>query len=187
MEFNKIEINKPNVAQEAAPIILKELPSIEYQIKDDNNKSYILKIIQDENTINFVVNIVGDISKILYKKIFSLKDFYNSNRIFRQYISIEELYSLLFKSLKQSEIIIKQINKKVILTFIVEFREKKDEIPFILEPEEPKKVDIVLNLCEKIKEIEFLKKENISTNNKIKELELKLNDKDKIISKLISK
>ena len=167
MEFNKIEINKPNFAQEAAPITLKELPSIEYQIKGDINKSYILKIIQGENVINFIVNIIGDISKTLYKKIFSLKDFYNSNRIFRQYISIEELYSLFFKSLKQSEIEIKEINKKITLTFIVEFREKKDEIPFILEPEEPKIEDIVLNLCEKIKEIEFLKKESIETNHKI--------------------
>ena len=96
MEFNKIEINKPNFAQEAAPITLKELPSIEYQIKGDINKSYIQKIIQGENVINFIVNIIGDISKTLYKKIFSLKDFYNSNRIFRQYISIEELYSLFF-------------------------------------------------------------------------------------------
>ena len=54
MEFNKIETISPSNAQEPAPIRnFKELPSIEYQIKDDNNTSYNLKIIQDNNNIIF--------------------------------------------------------------------------------------------------------------------------------------
>ena len=89
---------------EAPPIgIPKQLANIKYEIKGENNKLYNLEIIQSEITINFSLNEIGDIYNIKYQKELSLQDFYNSNRIFRQYISIDELIDLFLKNLKKQK------------------------------------------------------------------------------------
>ena len=62
-----------------------------------------------------------------------MKNFYDSNWIFRHYISINELIDLCFKKLTTSKITIDK-NENVIKTmFLIEFRGEKDEkIPCIL-------------------------------------------------------
>ena len=183
MEQLKIEKSFPT--NEAPPVgILKQLANIEYEIKGENNKLYNLKIIQNDNSIIFLTNEIGDLCNIIYKKELSLQEFYNSNRLFRQYISIDELFNLFCKNLKKSEIIISKSENKIKVSFIIEFRGSKDEIPFILEPGQLKIEDIIKNLCEKIEQLE---KKEIENSNKNKELENKIKEKDIIIYKLIEK
>ena len=139
--------------------ILIKLPKTEYKINMENNVLYNLKIFKGENTIILMVIEDRGMTKILYKNEVSIQEFYSYNRIFRQYISIEEIFNMYFKTLKQSEIIIRKDNNKIKICFLIEFRDKKDEVPFILEPEESKIEEIIINLYEKVKEIDILKKE----------------------------
>ena len=168
----------------APPIELKEeLSTIEYEIKGENNLSFNFTIIKERQYINFIVKENEDIF-ILYKKILSLQDFYDSNRIFRQYISIDELFDLYLKKLTTSEITIDKSDNIIKIIFLIEFRGEKDEIPFILYQNQFNIEEVIKNICEKVKEYEKNEKEN---NNKIKELEIKLNEKDIIINNLIKK
>ena len=169
---------------EAPPIEVKEeLAKIEYEIKGENNLSFNFTIIKESQYINFIVKENEDIF-ILYKKILSLQDFYDSNRIFRQYISIDELFNLYLKKLTTSEITIDKSDNIIKIIFSIEFRGKKDEIPFILYQNQFNIEELIKNLCDKVKEYEKNEKEN---NNKIKGLEIKLNEKDIIINNLIVK
>ena len=186
METIPLEIEKKFNTIGAPPAaILKNFPKIEYKIKGENNELYNFTISQGENSIIFLVTEVGEMPKVFYKNESSLQDIFNSNRIFRQYISLEEMFNIYFKSLKESEVIIRKDNNKIKVCFLIEFRDKKDEVPFILKPEKSNIEDIVINLCEKIKEIDLLKKEikeQKSLNEKIqKEFDIyKQNIEDKI-------
>ena len=166
---------------EAPPI--EELPKIEYEIKGENNLSFNFTIIKESQNINFIVKENEDIF-VLYKKILSLKDFYNSHRIFRQYISIDELFDLYLKKLTTSEITIDKSENVIKIIFLIEFRGEKDEIPFILYQNHFDIEQVIKNLSEKVKEYEKNEKKN---NNRIKELENQLNEKEMIINNLIKK
>ena len=170
--------------EEAPPIVSsKELPKIEYEIKVEKNLIFNLTILKDDYYVDFIVKENEDIFK-LYKKILSLQDFYDSNRIFRQYTSIDELFNLFLQKLKTSELTINKNENNIKLCFIIEYRGEKDEIPFILEQSLLKTEDIIKILCSKIKKYEKNEKKN---RNKIKELETKLNEKDIIINNLIKR
>ena len=105
--------------------ILIKFPKTEYKINMENNVLYNLKIFKGENTIILMVIEDRGMTKILYKNEVSIQEFYSYNRIFRQYISIEEIFNMYFKTLKQSEIIIRKDNNKIKICFLIEFRDKK--------------------------------------------------------------
>ena len=148
---------------------LDELPFIEYKIKGADNQLYSLKIFQNNKYILFYIYINNtiDFNSIIYKKEVLLEEFYNLNRFFRQYLSLEELFTILFKNLKNKEIKIYKKDDKIKLSFIVECRGKEEEIPFILYPEQSTIENIIDNIYEKVKEIENQKESN---NNLLKEL-----------------
>ena len=159
----------------------EDYPNIIYKIKGKDNNGYNIKITQSEKYIIFIINEINDILNIKYKKELTLEEFHNINRIFRQYISLEELFNLYFKSLKEEEIIVEKLNKEMKLSLLIDFRGQKEEIIFMLKPENIHINDVIINLNEKIKDME------LSTNKKIKELEEKLNQKDIIINNLIER
>ena len=146
---------------------LKQLPFKQYQIKGSDNQLYNLKIFHDDNFILFVIKDLSDFRAIQFKKKILMEEFYNINRFFRQYLSLEELFNMLFKNLKISEINIYKKENTIKLTFIVDCRGKEEEIPFILKPEQSTIENVVENLSEKVKEIE---NQNESNNNILKEL-----------------
>ena len=101
-----------------------------YQIKGIDNQYYNLKIYyQDKlNSILFKVKIVGDFTEIIYTNTLTLENFYNLNRFFRQYISIEEIYNLFFKNLNNKDLSLLK-NKNIIhLNFFVLSLNKKEKI-----------------------------------------------------------
>ena len=156
---------------------LNQLPFKDFKLKDFN-----LKIYQGEKSIIYHAKEIEDLADTLYKGESSLEELYNLKRVFRQFASIEEVFTFFFKVLDESKISIKKEENKVIIGFIIEFMGKKDEVKISLMPEEAKIDVIVMKLCDKIKEIDKLKIENENlkkefkdyknfTENKIKELE----------------
>ena len=111
MEYEKI----PNkITLDAPPVRnLEDYPNIECHIKGQDNKQYNIKIIQSEKGIIFITNEINDILDIKYKIELNLEEFHNLNRLFRQYISVEELFTLDCKSLKEHEITINKQDKNI--------------------------------------------------------------------------
>ena len=156
---------------------LNQLPFRAFKLKDFN-----LKIFQGEKSIIYHVKEIEDLADTLYKGETSLKELHDLKREFRQFASIEEVFTLFFQVIDESKIVIKKEDNKVTLAFIIEFMGKKEEGKIILMPEEAKIESVVMKLCDKVKEIDKLKTENENlkkefkdyknfTENKIKELE----------------
>ena len=143
---------------------LNQLP-----FKDFKSKDFNLKVYQGEKSIIYNVKEIEDLTDTLYKAESSLEELYNLKRVFRQFASIEEVFTLFFQALDESKIIIKKEDNKIILAFIIEFMGKKDEVNISLFPEQAKIDDIVMKLCEKVKEIDILKKENENLKKEFKE------------------
>ena len=94
-------------------------------------KIILLKYFKQKEII-FHVKEENDISDISYTKCSMIEEFYNINRYFKQFESLEELFSILFKGLKESELIINKKDNKINLDFIFEIRgEKKSFSIFI--------------------------------------------------------
>ena len=184
--------------------MLEELPCKDFTVKNKENQSFNLKVYQGDKLIYFQIKEIGDIGDTLYKTESSLENFYNLNRVFRQFLSTEELFSFYFQNYKEEEIVISKKDKKINLVFVVEFMSKKSDVSFTLNPEQSKIENVVMNLCEKVKDIDTfinLIKEQKEINDKlkneiqkiknendvkVKELEKKLNQKDQIINELKS-
>ena len=92
------------------------------------------------------------------------------DKYFRQFDNIDELY--LDVSRRQSnEIKVEEIEENIKLTLIYEIRSEKKDLPFILIKEGADINKIVMNLCEKSKEIDDLKQENLLLKYQIAELQ----------------
>ena len=106
----------------------------EFTIKGKNNKSFKLIIIKEKDEIKFESNILGDIFNIQYTSNLYIKQFYEHNKIFKKYKSINELYSEIFKNIEEKDIIMSTNNNKIETYLNI----NNNKILFILEPEEIK-------------------------------------------------
>ena len=147
----------------------------ELTIEGKNDKSFKLTIIKENDEIIFESNILDDICNIQYIKNLHIKQFYENNKIFKKYKSIDELYSKIFKNIKNKEIIMSLNNNKIEINLVID----NNKILLILEPKEIKLDNIVIN---KINEyIDILKNEN---NNLRKEIKQQKDDNEKNIKEL---
>ena len=149
---------------------LNELPS-----KTFKSKAFELKIFQGEKTIIFQSSEIEDLTGTLYKAELTLEELYKLNDLFTSFKSIEKIFTRFFQRLDESKIVIKKEENKINLTFIIEFMGDKDEAKISLIPEQANIENTVMKLCDKVKEIDILKKEFYDyknyAENKIKELE----------------
>ena len=149
---------------------LNELPS-----KTFKSKVFELKIFQGERTIIFHSTEIEDLTGTLYKAELTLEELYKLNFLFSSFKSIEKIFTRFFQKLDESKIVIKKDENKINLTFVVEFMGDKDEAKISLIPEQANIENTVMKLCDKVKEIDILKKEFYDyknyAENKIKELE----------------
>lgn len=159
---------------------LNELPSKTFKLKD-----FVLTIIQGEKTIIYHATEIDDLSAILYKTEIDLEELIKLNEIFRLYTSIEKVFTRFFQRLEESKIIIKKEENKLILSIIIEFMGEKNEAKIILIPEQPKIEDVVMKLCDKIKEIDILKKENEKLKKELCDFKNKAENKNKELEDLI--
>ena len=141
-----------------------------YQIKGIDNQYYNLKIYyQDKlNSILFKVIIVGDFTEIIYTNTLTLENFYNLNRFFRQYISIEEIYNLFFKNSNNKDLSLLKIKNIIHLNFFVLSLNKKEKINIDLIEEKISGDKMINKICKKIKEMEryYKLKESHNKTNK---------------------
>ena len=133
---------------------LNELPSKTFKLKD-----FELIIFQGEKSIILHVSEKDDLSGVLYKIELDLEKLYNLNRVFRQYNSIKDVFTDFFQKLHESKIIMKKEENKInLIIFIVDLLGQNNEIKIILMPEQVSIDNIVMKLCEKVKEIDKLNK-----------------------------
>ena len=165
------ETNKEETSNDETPAAPEMstvgLPSKEYIHKGIDKDNFNLKIFEGKNSIIFHARLINDLSETLYTEETDFEEFHNLNRFFKQYSTIDELFTLLFETLEENEIIMKKIENRIKLSFMVEARGKTEEVSFFLKPEKPNTDNIALNLCDKVKE-----------------LERKINEKDKVIENL---
>ena len=166
MEFNLLSTNQGEEEEEKVKNEEKE-----YIIKNlSNNKNYKIKLIKAQNSIIFNAREIGDIKDTLYKIEVTLNNFEKMDKYFRQFDNIDELY-LDVSRRKNDEIKLEEIENNIKLTLIYEIRSQKKDLPFILVHENADLNKIVMNLCEKSKEINDLKQENMQLKTQIAELQ----------------
>ena len=154
-----------NLNSPAPQINLNELPSKTFNIKD-----FELKIYQSERSIIYHATEIKDLTGTLYKTELDLDKLCKLNRLFRAYDSVEEVFENLQK-LEESKIIIKKEENQIIVTLILEFMGEQKEAKIILIPQQVKIDDIVMKLCDKVKEIDVLNQiinEQKSENEKLR-------------------
>ena len=147
-EFQQIEIEEPLVN------IIDNLPFKEYNCKGVDNQIYNIKIFISQNSIIFNAK-KEDFFEIVYKREYTLNDLYKINIFFKGYSSIDNVFKLFFEKLKEEEIIISQNKKKLIIKFIN--KNAENDIIFNLNLQ-IKYEEIIINLCDKIIEVNQLKK-----------------------------
>ena len=159
---NQIRTKSPNEQKKEGKI---------YEIENLlNNKKYKIILLKGENSIIFNVTEIGDIKGTLYKNEVSFNKFEKMDKYFRQFDNIEEIYLDLSRR-KDNEIKVEEIENNIKLTLTYEIRNEQKDLPFILTQENLDINKIVMNLCEKSKEIDDLKKENEQLKHQIAELQ----------------
>ena len=135
----------------------------ELTLEGKNDKSFKLTIIKENDEIIFESNILDNICNIQYTKNLNIKQFYENNKIFKKYKSIDELYSKIFKNIKEKEIIMSLNGNKIEANLMID----NNKILLFLEQKEIKLDNIVIN---KINEyIDILKNENNNLRKGIKQ------------------
>ena len=153
MDINDVDLDIKNENENKIELIIKEI----------DNKSYKLIIKKEKDEIKLKSKIIDDIFDNEYKVNINLKQFYNINKIFRKYESINDIYLKYFNNIKGKNIIICLNKNRIELKY-------QEEKTFILEPNKLKYENIIIKLCDKVKEINNI---NNEMNNKIENNNLK--------------
>ncbi len=162
---------------------LNELPSKTFKLKD-----FELKIFQGEKSIIFHASEKDDLSGTLYKIELDLEKLYNLNRVFRQYNSIKDVFTDFFQKLHESKIIMKKEENKInLIIFIVDLLGQKNKFKINLMPEKISIDNVVMKLCEKVKEINKLNKIIDKQQNIIETQQKELTEYKKYSEKKIKK
>ena len=121
-------------------------------------------------SIIFNAQEIGDIKETLFRDEEVFKNFEKLDRYFRQFDTIDEIFEDMIKR-ENNELKVEEVSNNIKLILYYEIRKEKKGISFILKPEKSDANKILMNLCEKSKEIDILKKENIKLKNQIAELQ----------------
>ena len=141
----------------------------EYEIHS-NLKKYKVKFIKGNNEIIFQATEIGDVKGTLYIKQVKFSEFERVDKYFRQFDDINEIFSDLLNR-DTNKIKLEEIDNNIKLILQYEIRGKKKDIYFILALEKADINKIIMNLCEKSKEIDYLKAENERLKKQIAELQ----------------
>ena len=129
-----------------------------FKLKGKDNNIYNFSINLNESQISLEAIDMNDISGALFRNNLSLEKFYKTHKYFKFYDDVKEIYDF-FEELDESDISINSEKNHVVISIKCNVMKKKDEIKFVLLAQEIKIEDITKNLCEKVKEIDCLKKE----------------------------
>ena len=167
---------------------LSNLPYIEKEIKGkDNNILYNIKIYNAKKSIIIKINRDKDFSEIIYKNEYTLEQFIEINNFFKSFSSIQEIYTDFFENFNKKEIIIIENEYKLKVKYKFEYLEKTKEIIFDFDNYNINLNNIVIKLCDKIKEIEQINLNIKKLNKELEGQKIKLNDNENKINDKIDK
>ena len=175
----------PLIETKEQEINLDELTYIQKEIKAEDITLYNLKIYKSNQSIIFNI-IQNDILKINYKKEYSLQQFFEINIFFKSFQSIQDIYTDFFENfdkLENKEIFIYENDYKLNVKFKFNYLRKIKEIIFDFDINIKNKV---LQICNKIKEIEKINIKLKEINKEIEEQKIKLKNNDKILNEQIN-
>ena len=170
----------------------EETANIKYfepiKIKQDK-KAYILNIEVNEDTIT--LSIRGQLSLANFSKNMNLKEIKNLNKIFNAFNSCDNFYEYLKELSNNDKINIENNNNNISIFFYIEDQLKEQKVEIVLYQT---KIDTnlclkeiyneLLNLKEKIKEIDYLKEENINLKKENQNLKIKIDENTKNINQI---
>ena len=122
--------------------LINEIIYKEYEIKGKDNLLYIIRIFQEENSILFyskIINNLDNIDNVIYKNELSLDNFHNLNNYFRQYLTCEEIFSIIFSNIKNANIYKENKNNIIKFGFLVGKENQEEEINILIYPIYPEK------------------------------------------------
>ena len=151
-------LSKPTPKDENQAPEAKVNESKTFILAGPDNKNYEFTIIFDKSKILLQAREENDISDYIYKADFSLEDFYKLNRFFMFYENLNDVFYF-FTEIVEKDISLKLENKNIIINLKCKIMRKEQDIQFTLLCQEVKIEDVARNLCQKVKEIDSLKKE----------------------------
>ena len=153
------------------------------KIKQDK-KTYILNIEVNEETIT--LSIKEQLSLANYSRNMNYKEIKNLNKIFNSFNSCDNFYEYLKELSNNDKISIENNINNISIFFYIEDQLKEQKVEIVLYKT---KIDTnlylkeiyneLLNLKEKIKEIDYLKEENINLKKENQNLKIKIDEKNK--------
>ncbi len=162
-----IEVETKEDKSAPTPNIIINQSKREIDLISKENDPFLLNMSKSKDNIIFTAKKKDSHNNIQYIKVASLKDFYDSNKYYYQYETIEELFTQFILDLQNNEIEISFDNNNVNMTINVEIRKKRIQTVLILKPEETNIDRIISNLSN---EIDLLKIENMELKQSIEEL-----------------
>ena len=152
-------------------------PKREVEVISQEKEAFKLLILQSKDTIIFSASKINDITVTKYKNELTLKNFYDSNKYFKQFDTTEELFTQFITNISDKEIEVSCKEKAVTIKLIYENVKKKNEFVINLKAQESKVENIVENLC-----IQFTNLQNkMDQQEKINEdLKKQMNEQKKV-------
>ena len=151
-------LSKPTPSDENQAPEAKVNESKTFILAGLDNKNYEFTIIFDKSKILLQAREENDISDYIYKADFSLEDFYKLSRFFMFFENLNNVFYF-FAEIEEKDISLKLENKNIIINLKCKIMRKEQDIQFTLLCQEVKIEDVARNLCQKVKEIDSLKKE----------------------------
>lgn len=136
----------------------KENDSNSFILTGSDKKNYEFTIIFATSKLLLQAREINDISDYIYKTNFSLEELYKLNRFFMLYENLDDIFKF-FTEIEDKDMTLKLENNNIIVNLKCKIMRTEQNIEFILLRQEVKIEDIARNLCQKVKEIDYLKKE----------------------------
>lgn len=136
----------------------KENDSKSFILAGSDKKNYEFTIIFISSKILLQAREINDISDFIYKTNFSLEELYKLNRFFMLYENLDDIFRF-FTEIEDKDMSLKLENNNIIVNLKCKIMRTEQNIEFILLRQEVKIEDIARNLCQKVKEIDYLKRE----------------------------
>ena len=139
---------------------IKANDSKTFILSDSEKKNYEFTIIySDPKELLLQAREINDISDFIFKASLTLEDFYKINRFFMIYESLNTIFLFFKNEIEEKDMFLKIDDNNIIISLKYKIMKTEQNIVFTLIRQEVKIEDISRNLCQKVKEIDALRKE----------------------------
>ena len=157
------------------PTPIEKIENIQkYTIQDSNENKYEISFYLTKS-INFEVKKIGEIVPEIYFNSFDLSTLNNICKIFSLCNTCKEAFDYINEFFKQKKASINNLNENLNIIVMIPVMMKEQEVTFNLKKKVNKKDDLILQLCDVMKEMKKeileLKLENSSLKERISKIE----------------